>query len=93
MRVTCAQSLAMVALSKALVQFRARYPAVAVDVQVTNKAISLVEERIDLGIRITNNLEPNLIAKPLSRCDSVVCASPAYLENTGTRRHPKHSVN
>lgn len=92
-RVTCAQSLAMVALSKALVQFRARYPAVAVDVQVTNKAISLVEERIDLGIRITNNLEPNLIAKPLSRCDSVVCASPAYLENTGTLRHPKHSVN
>ncbi|HDF2328071.1 TPA: LysR family transcriptional regulator [Morganella morganii] len=88
-RITCAQSLAMVALSKALVLFRARYPAIAVDVQVTNKALSLVEERIDLGIRITNNLEPNLIAKPLSRCDSVVCASPAYLEKHGYPPSPE----
>ncbi|MEG0280023.1 MAG: LysR family transcriptional regulator [Morganella sp. (in: enterobacteria)] len=87
-RITCAQSLAMVALSKAIVQFRARYPAIAVDVQVTNKAVSLVEERIDLAVRITNNLEPNLIARPLSRCDSVVCAAPVYLEKYGYPQYP-----
>ena len=45
--------------------------------------MNLVEERIDLAIRITNELDPNLIARPLGHCDSVVCASPAYLAAHG----------
>jgi len=39
-------------------------------------------------LRITNALEPNLIARQLGRCDSVVCAAPAYLAARGTPQRP-----
>ena len=45
--------------------------------------MNLVEERIDLAIRITNQLDPNLIARPLGQCSSVICAAPVYLERHG----------
>ena len=35
--------------------------------------------RIDLAIRTSNDLDPNLIARRLTVCRSVVCATPAYL--------------
>ena len=52
----------------------------------TRRTVNLVEERIDLAIRITNDLDPNLIARPLGHCASVICASPAYLAAHGTPR-------
>ncbi|MND84103.1 HTH-type transcriptional regulator DmlR [compost metagenome] len=42
-----------------------------------------MDERIDLAIRTSNDLDPNLIARRLTVCRSVICASPAYL-----REHP-----
>ncbi|MFD0709625.1 LysR family transcriptional regulator [Photorhabdus akhurstii] len=79
LRISSSQSLAMSALSVAIPEFMRIYPQIAIDMQMSNKAINLVEERIDLALRITNNLEPNLIARPLSTCHSVVCAAPSYL--------------
>ncbi|MCW7763128.1 LysR family transcriptional regulator [Photorhabdus luminescens] len=79
LRISSSQSLAVSALSVAIPEFMQLYPQIAIDMQMSNKAINLVEERIDLALRITNNLEPNLIARPLSTCHSVVCAAPSYL--------------
>ncbi|MDE9454248.1 LysR family transcriptional regulator [Xenorhabdus bovienii] len=80
LRVSCSQSLGTSALSVAIPEFMHMYPQIAVNLQINNKVINLIEERIDLAIRITNNLEPNLIARPLSICHSVVCAAPSYLD-------------
>ncbi|MCG3462463.1 LysR family transcriptional regulator [Xenorhabdus bovienii] len=80
LRVSCSQSLGTSALSVAIPEFMRRYPQIAVNLQINNRVINLVEERIDLAIRITNNLEPNLIARPLSICHSVVCAASSYLD-------------
>ncbi|MEX0631287.1 LysR family transcriptional regulator [Serratia ureilytica] len=74
------------ALVGAVAQYLKRHPQVAVDLQMNNRAVNLVEERIDLALRITNELDPNLIARPLSTCASVVCAAPAYLAAHGTPR-------
>ncbi|MEK9497319.1 LysR family transcriptional regulator [Photorhabdus sp. P32] len=79
LRISSSQSLAVSALSVAIPEFMQLYPQIAIDMQMSNKAINLVEERIDLALRITNNLEPNLIARPLSTCHSVICAAPSYL--------------
>ncbi|MDE9492920.1 LysR family transcriptional regulator [Xenorhabdus bovienii] len=80
LRVSCSQSLGASALSVAIPEFMRIYPQIAVNLQINNKVINLIEERIDLAIRITNNLEPNLIARPLSICHSVVCVAPSYLD-------------
>ncbi|MDC8760781.1 LysR family transcriptional regulator [Janthinobacterium fluminis] len=84
LRITCSQTLAQTALAPAVTAFLQRYPRTAVDLQIENRAVNLVEQRIDLALRITNALEPNLIARQLGHCASVVCAAPAYLAARGT---------
>ena len=86
LRIACAQSLAQQTLSAAVTAYLRRYPQTAVDLVVDNRTINLVEERIDLAVRITNDLDPNLIARPLGRCESVVVAAPSYLAAHGTPR-------
>lgn len=86
LRIACSQSLAEAALAPLVAQYLRRHPHTAVDLQINNRTVNLVEERIDLAIRITNDLDPGLIARPLGRCDSVVCAAPAYLAAHGTPR-------
>lgn len=86
LRITCSQSLAQTALAGAVTAYLQRYSRAAVDLQMENRAVNLVEQRIDLAIRITNALEPNLIARHLASCASVVCAAPLYLAAHGTPR-------
>lgn len=61
-----------------------KYPEVSIDMQISNHSVNLVEERIDLAIRITNDLDPNIIARKFGDLNSVVCASKAYLVKRGT---------
>ena len=86
LRIACAQSLAQEVLSAAVTAYLRRYPQTAVDLVVDNRTVNLVEERIDLAVRITNDLDPNLIARPLGTCESVVVAAPSYLAAHGTPR-------
>ncbi len=89
LRMACSQSLAQEVLVHAVAGFQRRHPGVAVDFQIDARPVNLVEERIDLAIRITNDLDPNLIARRLGECASVVCASPAYLAAHGMPRRPE----
>lgn len=83
LRVACTPSLAQAALGKALTGYLQAYRHTAIDLQVGYHPVNLVEERIDLAIRITNQLDPNLIARRLANCASVVCAAPSYLAAHG----------
>ena len=89
LRIACSQSLAQAVLAPAVTAYLQRYAGTSVDLQIGNQAVDLVSERIDLAIRITNQLDPNLIARPLGHCDSLVCASPAYLAASGTPSRPQ----
>ena len=89
LRVACAQFLAQTALADALAGFLRRYPQVTVDLQVDNRAVNLVEQRIDLAIRITNALEMNQIARKLGECRSMLAAAPAYLAERGSPADPQ----
>ncbi len=83
LRVTTAASFAESQLTAALVDFQRQYPQVEIALSVADKATDLVAERVDLAVRITNTLDPAMIARPLAQCRSVLCASPDYLA-----RHP-----
>jgi DNA-binding transcriptional LysR family regulator len=88
LRLASSHFLAQTALASAVAAYLLRYPDVSVDLQVDNRAVNLVEQRIDLAIRITNELDPGLIARRLGDCDSVIVASPLYLARQGTPRTP-----
>jgi DNA-binding transcriptional LysR family regulator len=83
LRIACSHSLAQTALARAVGDFLARYPRLVLELQVDNRAVNLVEQRIDLALRITNALDLNMIARRLADCDSVVCAAPSYLAAHG----------
>ncbi|MBP6116294.1 MAG: LysR family transcriptional regulator [Neisseriaceae bacterium] len=83
LRISCSQSLGQSAIAPAVAAFLKQHPALRIDLNIDNQAVNLIESRIDLALRITNNLDPNIIAKPLATCHSILCATPAYLAEHG----------
>lgn len=79
LRITSSLSLAQAWLMQCLPEFTQRYQQIKIDYVTGSTALNLVEERIDLAIRITNQLEPNHVALRLAQCQSVLCATPDYL--------------
>lgn len=88
LRISCSLSLGQSVLVSAITAFQQRHPRVRIDLHISNQRVNLVEERIDLALRITSQLEPNLIARRLHACESVICVSPAYLAREGTPQQP-----
>lgn len=84
LRLTCALSFAEAQLTPALMAYQQRYPQVHISLATTDLGINLAADQIDLAVRISNTLEPTLIARPLATCRSVLCASPEYLQRHGT---------
>ncbi len=84
LRITTSSSFAQVQIMQAITDYVKQYPEVNVELLLFDHTVDLIDERIDLAIRITNHLDPNLIARKLTVCGSVVCASPAYLREYGT---------
>ncbi|WP_278406997.1 LysR family transcriptional regulator [Pseudomonas rhodesiae] len=79
LRLSVSTSFGQAQLAEAIAEYVKRYPLVTVDLQMLDRTVNLVDERIDLAIRMSNDLDPNLIARRLTVCRSVVCATPAYL--------------
>ena len=89
LRVTTSSSFADAQLTAALVDFQREHAQVEIVLSVGDKAADLVAERVDLAVRITNNLDPTMITRSLARCYSMLCASPDYLERQGVPRTPE----
>lgn len=89
LRITTTPSFAQAQLTKVLVEFQTQYPQVEIDLLVLDRTVNLVEERIDLAIRISNQVDPTLVARKLAVCRSVLCAAPGYLASHGRPETPK----
>ena len=85
-RITSSASFAEAQLAPALAAFQRRHPRVTFSLLVADRSIDLAAERIDLAVRITNSLEPTMIARQLAVCRSVLCATPQYLRANGEPR-------
>ena len=79
-------------LAPAIGAFQARYPEVLFDVSASDRFVDLVEEGLDLAIRIGDLGNPNLIARKIGQMQLVTCASPAYLRLHGTPKRPEELV-
>ncbi|WP_293775851.1 LysR family transcriptional regulator [uncultured Oxalicibacterium sp.] len=89
LRITSSTSFGQTYLAAAVADYVKRYPAVHIDMVLLDHAVNLVEERIDLAVRISRDLDPNLIARRFSSCTSVICAAPDYLAQHGTPQRPQ----
>jgi DNA-binding transcriptional LysR family regulator len=85
-RVTAVPAFAVRHVLPALAEFYRQYPKIQVKLSCSNRALDLGDEGFDLGIRVSFNPPPNLVARKLATNRSLLCASPAYLERHGTPR-------
>jgi len=72
----------------ALPAFLDAYPLINVEIGTTDRAVDLVEERIDCALRVGALNESELIARPIGELTLINVASPAYLARHGVPRHP-----
>lgn len=84
LRISVSTTYAHHRLMPLLPAFRARYPAVQVDVHVSNRNIDFADEGFDLAIRAREPAELSYIARRLEDAELVIVASPAYLARAGT---------
>jgi DNA-binding transcriptional LysR family regulator len=72
-------------LAAPMAAYLARFPDVRIELTLNDRAIDLVEEGIDVAIRITSRLYGGgLVAKKLASDRPVLCAAPDYLARRGT---------
>ncbi|MES3011379.1 MAG: LysR family transcriptional regulator [Pseudomonadota bacterium] len=84
-RVACPITLAHSSVGHAVPLFMQRYPGVMVDMRVTNRVIDLVEEGIDVALRVRTTLEESgsLVIKRLGDARGLLVASPDLLARQG----------
>ena len=76
-------------LASLLAEYSARYPEVSVDLSLSDRFIDLVEEGVDLAIRIGTLEESSLVARRLCPIRLVICGAPDYLARRGRPRAPE----
>lgn len=88
-RVSMPKAVCRLVVHPLMLGFLKRYPDVDVQLVVTDRAVDLFEEAIDIAIRITDSPPLGLAGRPLMRIRHLACASPAYLAAHGMPQHPR----
>ncbi len=73
--------------------FTAAYPEVTIDLQLSNRLAGLVEENIDVDIRIGKLVDSTLAARKLASATRLLCATPGYIERHGRPERPEDLAN
>ena len=76
-------------LMPVVLKFVQAHPQIELVMDFSDRRSKLIEEGIDLAIRITNRLEPGDIVRKLGMSRLVTVASPEYLAQHGKPKHPK----
>ena len=88
LRVSAPVTFGEVHVAPRMALFLARYPDLRVDLSLSDRYVSLVEEGFDVAVRIGQLADSSLVARKLCGAGVVVCASPAYLAEHGTPNLP-----
>ena len=88
LRLSAPLSFGIAHLSRLMPGFRARYPKLRLDIDLSDRLVDLAGEGIDVALRIAREPSPNLVARRIAPIRMVLCASPIYLKKRGTPKHP-----
>lgn len=80
-------------LAPLLLEFSRLYAEVELDMDFSDRRTNLIQEGIDLAVRITPHLEPGDITRRLGSARMVVLASTDYLATHGEPQHPAELID
>ncbi|MET1415251.1 LysR family transcriptional regulator [Roseibium sp. HPY-6] len=75
-------------LSDFLIRFKKDHPCLVLDVSMSDQFVDVIQERLDLSIRMGEIKDERLIVRRLGVAQRCLVASPDYLERKGRPRHP-----
>jgi DNA-binding transcriptional LysR family regulator len=88
LRLHCGSAFGMHQLAPVIPLFLERHPDVDLDITISDQPLGVLEEGVDLAIRIGPLDESSLVARRICNLERVICAAPSYLARHGTPRTP-----
>jgi DNA-binding transcriptional LysR family regulator len=88
LRITSSVTFGRALLAPLVIDFMARYPQLRVELVLLDRVIDLLEEGVDVGVRLAHLPDSSLVAVPVGETRRIVVGSVAL-----TRRHPLTSVH
>jgi DNA-binding transcriptional LysR family regulator len=92
LRLTCGITFGVRHLAPAIAEFVARHPQMRFDIELSDRAVDLVDEGFDAALRIGKIGSQQLVGRKIGVTHLVCCASPAYLERHGVPQKPEDLV-
>jgi DNA-binding transcriptional LysR family regulator len=89
LRLACAGVFGRLHVIPRLGAFMARHPELDIDLVMQDRTTDLVEEGVDLALRVGQGEDASLIARRIGLSRRVVVAAPAYLAAHGRPAHPR----
>ncbi len=91
LRVTASTVYGEMHIAPLLPDLSDKYPLLSIELILTDAYMDLIEERIDIAIRLGTLQNSSYIAKQIKKLNFYVCASPEYIERNGKPNFP-HEV-
>ncbi|MGH8809341.1 MAG: LysR family transcriptional regulator [Noviherbaspirillum sp.] len=88
LRMTMPVSFGILHMGPLVAGYLKQYPDVKVDIVLTDRRVDLLEEGLDLALRIGALSESGMIAKKLASDRVVICGAPDYLKRHGVPKTP-----
>jgi DNA-binding transcriptional LysR family regulator len=79
-------------ISPRVARFQAHHPLLKINLDLNDQPLNLVEENIDVAIRLGHLTRPGLVARKLGASPFVAVAAPAYLSARGIPQSPKDLI-
>ena len=89
LRVTTSLAFSTHQLAPVILEFMARHPLVQLELLPTDRVVDMVEEGIDIAIRIGRLADTSFMARKIGEDKRLICAAPSYLARHGTPRRPE----
>jgi DNA-binding transcriptional LysR family regulator len=88
LRVTAPVMLGRLHVAPVANEFLARHAALQLELVLLDRVVDLLEEGVDVAVRIGRLPDSSLVAVPVGHTRRVLCASPAYLKRAGAPKSP-----
>jgi len=89
LRISAPPSIADVFLAPVIIAFQACYPGVSANVQMTERKVNLIEDAVDVALRVGPLDDSSLVARRLLGYRHILVASPGYLDTHGIPGQPE----
>lgn len=80
-------------VAPAISKFLKLYPQMKINLLLLDRIVNLLDEGIDLAVRIAHNQDSSMIAKPVGEIRQVVCANQEIIDKYGIPERPEELSN